>query len=46
MLQVCRGLFEVHKPIFSLLMVCAIQRQAAQIPAEEWNYLLRGATRE
>ncbi|KAJ9505503.1 hypothetical protein QJQ45_023787, partial [Haematococcus lacustris] len=42
--MVCRGLFAAHKMIFSFLIATAIQRDAGAIPAEQWNFLLRGAT--
>eukprot|EP00891_Asterochloris_glomerata_P001497 jgi/Astpho2/1497/e_gw1.00026.129.1_t len=40
---VCRGLFEVHRPMFSFLIATAIQRVAGTIPGESWSFLLRGA---
>ena len=43
MLQVCRGLFEAHRPLFSFLIATAIQRTAGTIPGESWSFLLRGA---
>lgn len=41
--NVCRGLFERHKVLFSGLLAFAILRRANIIKAEEWNLLLRGA---
>ena len=43
MLQVCRGLFQAHRLIFSFLICTAIQQQAQAITTAEWNFLLRGA---
>eukprot|EP00954_Amorphochlora_amoebiformis_P004328 337727-Amorphochlora_amoeboformis.AAC.1 len=40
--NICRGLFEGHKLMFSFLIACAIRRNSGAIPAEEWNVLLRG----
>ena len=42
-LQVCRGLFQAHRLIFSFLICTAIQQQAQSITTAEWNFLLRGA---
>lgn len=42
-LQVCRGLFQAHRLIFSFLICTAIQQQAQAITTAEWNFLLRGA---
>lgn len=42
-LQVCRGLFQAHRLIFSFLICTSIQRQAQHITPAEWSYLLRGA---
>lgn len=40
--NVCRGLFERHKLIFSFLITTAILRNATEINQREWNFLLRG----
>ena len=40
--QVCRGLFEIHRPLFSFLIATAIQRAAGTIPGESWSFLLQG----
>ena len=40
--NVCRGLFERHKLIFSFLICTQIQRQEGGIAFSEWNYILRG----
>lgn len=42
-LQVCRGLFQAHRLIFSFLICTSIQQQAQHIAPAEWSYLLRGA---
>lgn len=41
--NICRGLFESSKLIFSFLICTSIQRRAKSIPEEGWKYLLRGA---
>lgn len=41
-LNVCRGLFNTHKQLFSFLVSSAINRKAADITAEEWNVFLKG----
>ncbi|KAL3130869.1 hypothetical protein ABBQ38_000199 [Trebouxia sp. C0009 RCD-2024] len=41
--EVCRGLFQAHRLIFSFLICTAIQQQAQTISASDWSYLLRGA---
>lgn len=43
MLQVCRGIFQAHRLIFSFLICASIQQQAQAITTAEWNFLLRGA---
>jgi len=43
--DVCRGLFESHKKIYSFLMCTAIRRQNQAISFSEWNYLVRGTTK-
>ena len=39
---VCRGLFEEHKPLFSILVCLAIERAAGTVPEAEWAFFLRG----
>jgi dynein heavy chain len=39
---VCRGLFEEHKSLFSILICLAIQRAAREVLEDEWNFFLRG----
>eukprot|EP00960_Hanusia_phi_P070417 767305-Hanusia_phi.AAC.13 len=41
--NVCRGLFEKHKLIFSFLICTSILKAAGKIKSNEWNFLLRGA---
>jgi dynein heavy chain len=41
--NVCRGLFEEHKLIFSFLICVQIMRNAGEIEDMEWSLLLRGA---
>jgi len=41
--QVCRGLFEAHKGIYSFLICTSILRDRDEISPQEWNFLLRGA---
>ena len=41
-LNVCRGLFNTHKQLFSFLVSSAINRKAGDITAEEWNVFLKG----
>ena len=40
--NVCRGLFEEHKLMFSFMMCTSIQRAAGAISMSEWNFILRG----
>jgi len=44
--NVCRGLFEEHKMIFSFLISTSILRDpvSGRITPSEWNFFLRGAT--
>ena len=42
-INICRGLFEAHKLIYSFLICTSIKRQGKQINEICWNYLLRGA---
>lgn len=39
---VCRGLFEEHKTLFSILVCFAIERAAGDVEESEWNFFLRG----
>ena len=41
--NVCRGLFERHKLIFSFLICTSILRNVGDISVSEWNFILRGA---
>ena len=41
--NVCRGLFESHKLIYSFLIATSIQRNQGLITEVEWNIYLRGA---
>ena len=41
-LNVCRGLFNSHKQLFSFLVSSAIDRKSGQISGEEWNVFLKG----
>ena len=43
--DICRGLFESHKKIYSFLMCTAIRRENKTISFGEWNYLVRGTTK-
>ncbi len=40
---VCRGLFEVHRLLFSFLICTSIERDSGAIGRAEWDFLLRGA---
>eukprot|EP00826_Nyctotherus_ovalis_P029112 TRINITY_DN22962_c0_g1_i1.p1 TRINITY_DN22962_c0_g1~~TRINITY_DN22962_c0_g1_i1.p1 ORF type:complete len:125 (-),score=24.31 TRINITY_DN22962_c0_g1_i1:37-411(-) len=42
--NVSRGLFEVHKLIFSFLMCTSIKRNNGSILEQEWNYFIRGVS--
>ncbi|TMW63012.1 hypothetical protein Poli38472_005630 [Pythium oligandrum] len=42
--NICRGLFEVHKVLFSMLICCKILLYAGRITAREWSLYLRGAS--
>ncbi|CAG9323486.1 unnamed protein product [Blepharisma stoltei] len=42
--NICRGLFNAHKLIFSFLLAAQIQRDAGLIKEAEWAILLRGVT--
>ncbi|KAE9139210.1 Dynein heavy chain 6, axonemal [Phytophthora fragariae] len=41
--NICRGLFEVHKVLFSMLICCKILLHSGKISAREWSFYLRGA---
>ena len=41
--NVCRGLFESHKSIFSFLIAASVHRKAGNITSVAWELLLRGA---
>lgn len=43
--NICRGLFESHKKIYSFLICTAIRRENKTISFAEWNYLVRGTTK-
>ncbi|KRX08296.1 P-loop containing nucleoside triphosphate hydrolase [Pseudocohnilembus persalinus] len=40
--DICRGLFESHKRLFSFLITTSIKRQAEEISPAAWNLLIRG----
>ncbi len=42
--NICRGLFEAHKIIFSFLIATEINRKAGKISDPAWSLLLRGVT--
>ncbi|CAD7974708.1 unnamed protein product [Amoebophrya sp. A25] len=44
-INVCRGLFEDAKLIFSFLILSSLQRNAGQLPSALWSLLLRGIGR-
>ena len=41
--NVCRGVFEAHKLIFSLLICSQILREKGTVSRLAWNFLIRGA---
>ena len=41
-INVCRGLFEAHKKIFSFLISTSINRRSGSIIESDWNLFLRG----
>ncbi|KAA0150075.1 hypothetical protein FNF29_05515 [Cafeteria roenbergensis] len=41
--NVCRGLFEAHKLLFSFLICIQVMRKAGTVADTEWSALLRGA---
>ena len=42
--NVCRSLFEVHKPLFSLLLTVKIMQGDDKIDASEWRFVISGQT--
>ncbi|ETV90921.1 hypothetical protein H310_14407 [Aphanomyces invadans] len=42
--NICRGLFEVHKVLFSVLICCKIMLHDGRISPREWLLFLRGAS--
>ncbi|KAJ0412743.1 hypothetical protein ATCC90586_002373 [Pythium insidiosum] len=42
--NICRGLFEVHKVLFSMLICCKILLHNGTITMREWSLYLRGAS--
>jgi len=42
--DVCRGLFESHKKIYSFLICTSIRREKQFILPKEWKLLIRGTT--
>lgn len=43
-LNICRGLFEKDKLLYSFLNAASVLRRAGDITVEEWNCYLRGST--
>lgn len=41
--NICRGLFEAHKLLYSFMICTSILRRGGKINEISWNYLLRGA---
>jgi dynein heavy chain len=41
-LNICRGLFNTHKLIFSFLIAFQIYKNAGEVTDDEWNMLLKG----
>ncbi len=41
--NICRGLFEQHKLLYSFLICTSIKRKSHEINDKTWNLLLRGA---
>ncbi|CAD8076520.1 unnamed protein product [Paramecium sonneborni] len=41
--NICRGLFNQHKLIFSFFMAVKIQLNDKEISQQEWNYFIKGA---
>jgi len=44
--NICRGLFEKDKLLFSFMIASKIQLSANKINAKEWNFFLRGSLSE
>ena len=44
--NICRGLFEKDKLLFSFMIASKIQLTAGKINAKEWNFFLRGSLSE
>jgi len=42
-INVCRGLFEAHKLLFSFLICVQVMRRAGTVTDAQWSLLLRGA---
>jgi len=42
-LNICRGLFEVDKLLYSFLNTASIKRREDSINNDEWNFFLRGS---
>lgn len=42
-INICRGLFEKDKLLYSFLNASSIARRAGNISVDEWNYFLRGS---
>jgi len=42
--NVCRSLFEVHKPLFSLLLTIKIMQGDNKVDASEWRFVISGQT--
>lgn len=43
--DICRGLFESHKKIYSFLICTSIRRENKIINFTDWNYLIRGTAK-
>ena len=41
--NICRGLFEKDKLLYSFLNTTSIERQKGTITVDEWNFFLRGS---
>ncbi len=41
--NICRGLFEIHKLVFSFLIATQISLREGRITADEWDLYIRGA---
>ncbi|KAA0178391.1 hypothetical protein FNF27_00240 [Cafeteria roenbergensis] len=41
--NVCRGLFEVHKLLFAFMVAVEVERAAAVVTDEEWRFFVLGA---